>query len=161
MTQSGRSCAVTIGQRIQNLRTYAYLIAVSAALTACGPKISPVEMAQEEVFTFHEHYDAGNISPIYAEGSVGFRNAVDETEFGGMLRGMHEAVGDHLSSQVVSADTVFELTGASVKLSLLSRFERADVVEEFVYVAERGKYRLNYYGHQLLSEAASPADSET
>ena len=137
------------------------LFAISAVF-GCAPETSPEEMAQEEIFVFHQKYDTGDSAAIYAESSIRFKNAVDEKDFDRMLQELHIKAGDHLDSTVVHINRVFEFTGTTVILSLQSQFEHAVLFEEFVYIAEKGKYRLAGYHYQGERDAgAELADVET
>jgi hypothetical protein len=135
-------------------------ILVFLTVFGCAPDISPLQMAKEEIFSFHQRFNSGDIATIYSGSSIDFRNAVAAADLRSYLQTLHAELGNHLGSDVVSADSTYEITGVSVRILLQSRFERGQVVEEFVYVAEKGEYRLSYYYYGPLGESSTPANTE-
>lgn len=113
----------------------------------CDLLADPIEEAERRVDVFHMDYNSGNFDDIYSSAREEFRGQID-------LKAMSSDLGAVIESTFVQGSAAQGCSGTTVQIVTHTDFIRGQTHERFIFVFERGDYRLVDYRHITEDQAS-------
>jgi hypothetical protein len=100
---------------------------------------------ERAVARFHELFGTSRYSEIYTDTTEGFREATTEAEFVEFLGAIRRKLGEVRETELTGLEVNWDSNGTSIYLSYDTTFELGKATEQFVWVMEGEKARLESY----------------
>jgi hypothetical protein len=105
------------------------------ALSLLGCSMSAdTAVAEKQVQTFHQLFDAGEFADIYDRSADELRKATSKREFVALLEAVHRKLGHTKSSDKVGWNVNYQTSGEFVSLNYKTAYENGDANEQFVFL---------------------------
>lgn len=125
------------------------MIVAAATFVACSLGADK-ETAERAVEEFHEHFNEGRYSAIYAIASLEFRQTTSEVELIELLQEIRRKLGEVTSARAVGVMINAGPRGTRVVLTYETTFSEGPASEEFVW-GIRDK-RVELLGYHVRSQ---------
>ena len=126
------------------MRAWIGLLGLAALLGGCS-FAEDKGRGERAVGHFHELYGAARFSDIYVDTTEGFREVANEAEFAEFLGAIRRKLGDVRQSELTGVTVNWSGDGTSIWLSYDTKYELGNATEEFVWMTEGEKTRLESY----------------
>jgi len=140
-------CARPGGVRVGVRRVALHTVIVACAVTAlcCRPLINARRLAQEGVGAFHDAYDTGRFTFIYATADPLYRRSVSAAVAAETLTAVRGVLGPVKATRTVGVNIDFKNGGAVVFLVQQTAFVHGDGTERFSFRVSDGIAALISY----------------
>jgi hypothetical protein len=126
------------------MRAWVGLLALAIVLGGCsfGEDRARGERAVEQ---FNDLVAAERYSEIYVDSTEDFREAATETEFGEFLGAVRRKLGKVRQRELTGFEVNYSSSGTAIWLSYDTEYELGVATEQFVWVTDGEKTRLDGY----------------
>ena len=100
---------------------------------------------ERAVARFHHLFTVSEYSEIYADTTEGFREAATEAEFVEFMGAVRRKLGNVRACELTGVEMNWDSGGTSIWLSYHTAYELGDATEQFVWVMDGEKARLESY----------------
>ena len=126
------------------MRAWIGLLALAVLLGGCSFAEDGDRVARA-VARFHQLFGASQYAEIYADATEGFREAATEAEFVEFLGAVRQKLGNVRACERTGLEVTWEGDATSVWLSYETAYELGFATEQFVWVLDGEKARLDAY----------------
>ncbi len=126
------------------MRAWIGLLLLAVALGGCS-FAEDKDRGERAVGRFHELLGASRYSEIYVDTTENFREAASEAEFVEFMSAVRRKLGDVRESELTDITVNWRTDGTSIYLSYDTTYELGKATEQFVWIVEGEKARLESY----------------
>jgi len=126
------------------MRAWIGLLLLAVLLGGCS-FAEDKDRGERAVVRFHELFGTSRYAEIYVDTTEGFREAATEAEFVEFLGAIRRKLGNVRESELTGIEVNWDSDGTSIYLSYDTTYELGKATEQFVWVVEGEKARLESY----------------
>lgn len=126
------------------MRAWIGLLLLATLLTGCSMAEDKTR-GERAVARFHQLFAVSEYSQIYADTTEGFREAATDAEFVEFMSAVRRKLGNIRACELTGVEMTWDSGGTSIWLSYRTVYELGEATENFVWVVEGEKARLESY----------------
>ena len=126
------------------MRAWIGLLMLAVLLGGCS-FAEDKDWGERAVARFHHLFAVSEYSQIYADTTEGFREAATEAEFVEFMSAVRRKLGNVRACELTGVEMTLDSAGTSIWLSYHTAYELGDATEQFVWIMEGEKARLESY----------------
>jgi hypothetical protein len=126
------------------MRAWIGLLLLAVLLGGCS-FVEDKDRGERAVARFHELFGMTQYSEIYLDTTEGFREAATEAEFAEFMGAVQRKLGNVRESELTDIEVNWDSDGTTIWLSYDTAYELGKATEQFVWVMEGEKARLESY----------------
>jgi len=120
------------------------LLLMAVLLGGCS-FVEDLDRGERAVARFHQLFAASRFAEIYVDTTEGFREAATEAEFVEFMSAVRRKLGTVRACERRGFEVNFDGDATSIWLSYETAYELGNATEQFVWVMEGEKARLDSY----------------